>query len=149
MMLGRELTAMYPPKAEQLDQVRLEVRNLRVGGIRGEVDIAVRRGEILGVTGQIGSGADEFMKSLAGILPVASGEVLLDGTLFVEPLQGHPQGPLDCIRMRLGKVFEGINVPDITMELFGFPILDHQERSAAIGAGIGDGLGDGAGDEEQ
>jgi len=79
MMLGRELTAMYPPRAQQLGDARLDVRGLRVGGIRDEVDLTVRRGEILGLTGQLGSGVDVLMQSLAGTRPVLGGQVLVDG----------------------------------------------------------------------
>jgi ribose transport system ATP-binding protein len=79
MMLGRELTAMYPPKAQRFGDERLEVRGLRVGGIRDEVDLTVRRGEILGLTGQLGSGVDVLMQSLAGIRTVLGGQVLVDG----------------------------------------------------------------------
>jgi len=70
---------MYPPKAQRFGDERLEVRGLRVGGIRDEVDLTVRRGEILGLTGQLGSGVDVLMQSLAGIRPVLGGQVLVDG----------------------------------------------------------------------
>ncbi len=79
MMLGRELSAMYPAKAGQLDEARLQVRDLRVAGIRDELTLTVRRGEILGLTGQLGSGTDALMESLAGIRPTTGGEVLIDG----------------------------------------------------------------------
>jgi ribose transport system ATP-binding protein len=83
MMLGRELSAMYPPKAGQLEEARLEIRDLRVAGIRDELSLTVRRGEILGLTGQLGSGTDALMECLAGIRPVVGGEVVVDGERVV------------------------------------------------------------------
>jgi ribose transport system ATP-binding protein len=79
MMLGRELSAMYPAKAGKLSEARMEMRDLRVAGIRDGLNLTVRRGEILGLTGQLGSGTDALMECLAGIRPIAGGQVVIDG----------------------------------------------------------------------
>jgi ABC-type sugar transport system ATPase subunit len=66
MMIGRELGDLYPHRAETLGEVVLETRGLKVAGLRGEVDLQLRRGEILGLTGQLGSGTTELMMAIAG-----------------------------------------------------------------------------------
>ncbi|MEV5010799.1 sugar ABC transporter ATP-binding protein [Streptomyces sp. NPDC055692] len=79
MMLGRELEAMFPDRHEVMAEPRLAINGLTAPGLRAPVDIKVRRGEILGITGQLGSGTDALMEALAGLRPVLSGEVTIDG----------------------------------------------------------------------
>ena len=74
-MIGRELGDLYPARASTMGEVALEVRGLLAPGFRAPVDLAVRRGEILGITGQLGSGASEVVEALASIRPVISGEI--------------------------------------------------------------------------
>jgi ribose transport system ATP-binding protein len=79
MMIGRELGDLYPQRAETMGEVVLETRDLKVAGMRGEVNLRLRRGEILGLTGQLGSGTTDIMKAIAGTGHVLSGAVDLDG----------------------------------------------------------------------
>ncbi len=67
LMVGRELTAVYPKRQVPLGAVALELRGLSNGsrGIR-QVSFAVRRGEILGVAGLIGSGRTELAETIFG-----------------------------------------------------------------------------------
>ncbi|MEV0570766.1 ATP-binding cassette domain-containing protein [Dactylosporangium sp. NPDC050588] len=60
LMSGRTLEATYPPLAPPQDTVALEARV-------GEVDIAVRRGEILGIGGLAGQGQREVFLRLFGV----------------------------------------------------------------------------------
>ncbi len=73
LMVGREIAAVFPKREVPIGEVALETRN--VNG----VSIAVRRGEILGLAGLVGSGRTEFAETLFGIRPCESGEILLDG----------------------------------------------------------------------
>ena len=47
-----------------------------------QIDLKVRKGEILGLTGLLGSGTSEFLQSVFGELPVFSGEVQVGGIPF-------------------------------------------------------------------
>ncbi|MFP5021765.1 ABC transporter ATP-binding protein [Pseudonocardia phyllosphaerae] len=49
-----------------------------------DVDLAVAEGEVLGLVGPNGSGKSTLLRALAGIRPVASGRVLLDGHPLAE-----------------------------------------------------------------
>jgi ribose transport system ATP-binding protein len=79
MMIGRELGDLYPDRADNLGEVVLAARDLMVAGTRGAVNLTLRRGEILGLTGQLGSGTTNIMEALAGTADVLGGTVELDG----------------------------------------------------------------------
>jgi len=57
----------------------LDIRNLSRSGHYENVNFSVRRGDILGVTGLIGSGRTELALSLFGLNKPDSGEIILDG----------------------------------------------------------------------
>ena len=77
-MVGRELQDFYPPKGHPGADVALEARGLTVPGRVHGVDLALRRGEVLGIAGLVGSGRTELAEGLVG-LRAASGEVRVDG----------------------------------------------------------------------
>jgi ribose transport system ATP-binding protein len=79
MMLGRELHTMFPPRAPLNGQPMLHVESLMVPGLAEPVSLEVRPGEIVGLTGQLGSGAGSVVRCLAGIQPPISGRAMLDG----------------------------------------------------------------------
>jgi len=80
MMVGREISAVFPKQAVELGAVRLEVRGLRsrAEGIR-DVTFDVRAGEILGVAGLIGAGRTEAARLLFGLSLKEAGEIRVDG----------------------------------------------------------------------
>lgn len=89
-MIGRELGHLYPPRSQSFGEPILETMGLKVPGIQGEINLAVRRGEILGLTGQLGSGASEILKAISGVADVLAGEVYLDGASV--DLRGRRRG---------------------------------------------------------
>ncbi|MGZ2410510.1 ribose transport system ATP-binding protein [Rhizobium ruizarguesonis] len=81
-MVGREITQLYPEKqalAERTDEVILSVRDLGDGSRFADVSFDLRKGEILGVGGLIGSGRTEIAEGICGLRPVTGGEVQLHG----------------------------------------------------------------------
>jgi ribose transport system ATP-binding protein len=80
MMVGRELSNLYPPKHEpDVDApVILEVEGLTAPGVRG-VSFALRQGEILGFAGLIGSGRTAVMEAIVGLSEKSGGTVRLRG----------------------------------------------------------------------
>ncbi|MCT4372418.1 sugar ABC transporter ATP-binding protein [Yangia mangrovi] len=85
-MVGREIGTLYPPKQAadtRTEEVIFEVRNLTETTRFKDVSFALRRGEILGIAGLIGSGRSEIVKGICRLEGDVSGEVLLDG----KPLQ--------------------------------------------------------------
>ena len=74
----RNITARRAKKPPS-DEVALEARGLGVEGAYRNVDFTLRRGEVLGVAGVIGSGREELTRTLFGFLPQTSGVLLIDG----------------------------------------------------------------------
>jgi ribose transport system ATP-binding protein len=79
MMVGREITDMYPAKSEKIGDVFFEVKNFTREGVFKDVSFQVRKGEILGFYGLVGAGRSEAMRSICAIDPHQSGELYLEG----------------------------------------------------------------------
>lgn len=77
MMLGRDLGTMFPARVAHHDELLLDVDGLLATGLSEPVSLSLHCGEIVGLTGQLGSGASAVVQSLAGMLPLQSGRVLL------------------------------------------------------------------------
>ncbi|MBB5220660.1 ribose transport system ATP-binding protein [Amaricoccus macauensis] len=77
-MVGREMRDLYPAKGPAPGEVVLEVSGLNVPGHAEDISFTLRRGEILGVAGLIGSGRTETFEGLCG-LRAATGEVRVKG----------------------------------------------------------------------
>ncbi len=78
LMVGRELSAVFPKREVKIGETVLEIRNLssRAAGIHN-INLSVRAGEILGLTGLVGAGRTELARVLFGLLPSDDGTVLL------------------------------------------------------------------------
>jgi rhamnose transport system ATP-binding protein len=80
LMVGRELTAVFPKREVPRGEVALEARGLgsSSAGV-SRVHFAVRKGEILGIAGLVGSGRTELARVLFGLEHADEGELLLRG----------------------------------------------------------------------
>lgn len=77
-MVGRELQDFYPPKGAPVDDMSLVVSGLTVPGRVHDVSFSLRRGEVLGIAGLVGSGRTELAEGIAG-LRRATGDIRIDG----------------------------------------------------------------------
>ena len=80
LMVGRELSAVFPKRTVELGEVVLELRRLgcSASGIN-DVNLSVRAGEIVGLAGLVGAGRTELARTIFGLTPADAGEVLLRG----------------------------------------------------------------------
>jgi ABC-type sugar transport system ATPase subunit len=78
-MVGRELSDLYPPKAEGLSGELLRVQGLSRRGSFEDVSFALRQGEILGFSGLVGSGRTELMRAIFGVDAPDAGWVAMAG----------------------------------------------------------------------
>lgn len=80
LMVGRELSTLYPSKHEPNvdEEVVLSVEGLTTGYVK-DASFELRRGEVLGFSGLIGSGRTELMEAVAGLKPRLSGAVQIRG----------------------------------------------------------------------
>ena len=81
LMVGRELNNVFPPKDNiPFDDVVLEVQGL-TGMYRNLKDVSfeLRRGEILGIAGLVGSGRTATLEGIFGLLTLKSGKIIKNG----------------------------------------------------------------------
>jgi rhamnose transport system ATP-binding protein len=80
LMVGRELSAVFPKRAVARGAIVLEARGLccSASGVR-DASLQVHAGEILGLAGLVGSGRTELARVLFGLTPADGGELLLRG----------------------------------------------------------------------
>ncbi|HEY0285872.1 MAG TPA: sugar ABC transporter ATP-binding protein [Pseudomonas sp.] len=100
LMVNREVGDMYPRAQTSPAQPVLQIKGLGAGRSYHGIDLTVRRGEVVGLTGLVGSGAKDLLKSLFGLLKPDRGEMLLNG----EPL--HLNSPRDAVRLGIALVPE-------------------------------------------
>ena len=82
MMLGRRLEQMFPARAGELGEVLLAVDDCLCPGLKTPISFALRKGEIMGLAGQVGSGANAILRVLAGLAPLYRGSITLNGRPF-------------------------------------------------------------------
>jgi ABC-type sugar transport system ATPase subunit len=134
LMVGRELAAFFPKRSVPLGETALEVRNLSntAAGLN-RISVSVRRGEILGLSGLVGSGRTELAETLFGLRPASSGEIRLHGEPF------HIASPADAIRCGIGYVPEDRRQHGVVMEMSIAANTNLANLSAVSRAGLIDG----------
>lgn len=80
MMVGRELTTLFPEPRESPGDVLLEARGLssRAEGVH-DVNLIIRAGEIVGLAGLVGAGRTELARVLFGLSPADGGKIRFRG----------------------------------------------------------------------
>ena len=79
MMLGRSLGDMYPKWDSKAGEPMLTMKHLRVPPIVQDFNLVAERGMVICLAGQLGSGAIEVLRALAGLVADATGEVMVMG----------------------------------------------------------------------
>lgn len=125
-MVGRSVERLFPDVPAPLNDapVALAVRNLTApDGSFKDLSFEVRAGEILGFAGISGAGRTEAMRAVAGVDPIASGEVAIAGKTV------KLRSPIDAIRERLVMVPDdrkalGVVLPHSIWENIAYSNLD-------------------------
>lgn len=79
MMVGREVSEMYPKIPCPIGAVKLEVKGLCLGKKFQDVCFDVKKGEILGIAGLVGAGRTEVIETIFGISKKTAGQIFIDG----------------------------------------------------------------------
>lgn len=135
MMVGRELDEKYPSRNVEIGETIFTAENLCGDKFDG-ISFDVRRGEILGVFGLVGSGRTETMRAIFGADGLADGKITLKGKEL------HIKSPIDAIKegivlisenrkeeglVLIHDVVENATLP--TLPSFKKPLLlDHKRR---------------------
>jgi ribose transport system ATP-binding protein len=78
-MVGRKIENEFPERITQSKEVLLEVKDLVIQGSQNKINFNLRRSEILGIAGIVGSGRSEIIRAIFGADKKVSGNVFIDG----------------------------------------------------------------------
>lgn len=101
MMVGRDVSQVYVRTKNDYEGIVLQTENLcdHKGRVKN-VNINVRKGEIVGIAGLVGAGRTETAELLYGISPVKSGKIILEGE------EVHIKSPQNATKLGIGLVSE-------------------------------------------
>lgn len=93
-MVGRPVEQFFTREPAEIGDIVLEVRDLKLKPASPAVSFHLRKGEILGLAGMVGSGRTEVIRAVAGVDRYSSGEVILNGekTVFKNPGESIDKG---------------------------------------------------------
>jgi len=90
-MIGRPLAGAHIAAREVAGEVALQVSSLRLRRDRAPIDLAVRAGEVVAITGPLGAGKSRLLLTLFGAVPIVDGDIRLDGRPW------RPRNPAEAI----------------------------------------------------
>jgi ABC-type sugar transport system ATPase subunit len=101
LMVGRSISSFFPDPlpGTEVGEPRLELRGAGNGYV-DNIDLTLRAGEVVGISGLQGSGRTELLEAVFGVTPLTRGELLLDG----RPVR--PTSPRAAIRAGLAMITE-------------------------------------------
>ena len=141
LMVGRSLKDYHTRNEATLGDIRLEICNVRTRRYpESEVSFAIRRGEILGLAGLVGSGRTELAQALFGVDKPIAGTVRIDGHpltirsprdaidagMFLAPEDRRTAGLIPHMSVR-----ENITLPDLPSYACSLIIQRNQESATA------------------
>jgi ribose transport system ATP-binding protein len=100
MMVGRDLKDHFPKQRVPVGEEVLRVEGLRRDGVLHEISFALRRGEVVGLAGLMGSGRTELARAIFGADPIHGGR------LFVRGQEKKISSPRVAIDLGLGFLTE-------------------------------------------
>ncbi|MCX6027634.1 MAG: sugar ABC transporter ATP-binding protein [Chloroflexi bacterium] len=127
MMIGRTLSETFPPRGKQVGEEILRVEGLRCGDKLTRASLSVRRGEIVGIAGLVGSGRTELAQAIFGARRIDGGEVRIRGQKV------SFDSPRDGLHHKLGFLTEDRNLEGLVMGLSvrenaALPSLDRRQH---------------------
>ncbi|PQV55905.1 ribose transport system ATP-binding protein [Defluviimonas denitrificans] len=143
-MVGRDLTDIFPPRRTEFGCVALELHDFAVPPLVEGISLSLRRGEVLGISGLVGSGRTELAEGLVGLRP-HGGSVSRSGAPIrirsVTDAAKHGIGYLTEDRKERGLLLEkslrvNLTLPDLPR--FGAPLLSRAKEEAALTQAIAD-----------
>jgi len=109
LMIGRKLSTMFPPRTVEIGEEILRVEELEGEAFR-RISFSVRRGEVLGISGLVGSGRSEIVRAIFGADRKKSGKVYLNGK------EVTIRSPKDAVRLGIGLIPENRKEQGLVLE---------------------------------
>lgn len=122
LMVGRKITNKFPKEKVEIGEEILRVENLNRKGILYDINLSLRRGEILGIGGLVGAGRTEVVKAIFGADKKDSGTITLFGR------QVSINQPIDAICLGIGLAPENRKVEGLNL---GMTIKDNVIMASA------------------
>jgi len=116
LMVGRELTEIFPKDFAEIGEVILSVQNLTRKGLVENVSFEVRRGEIFGIAGLMGAGRTSVIEGIFGVQKIDSGQITIKGK------PAHINSPADAIHQGMALLTEDRKLTGIMSSL---PVRDN------------------------
>lgn len=118
-MVGREMTNRFPPRESQIGEEILRVEGLTSvdGNSFKDVSFTLRKGEVLGVGGLVGSQRTEVMESIFGLRRLKSGKVFINGK------EVNMKSPIEAKKNKIALLTEERRATGI------FPVLSVMENT--------------------
>jgi rhamnose transport system ATP-binding protein len=82
LMVGRSLDALFPKEEAEIGDVVLDARGLGRRGVFSDISFQLRKGEIVGLAGFVGSGRTEVARAIFGIDSLDQGQLTIEGRPF-------------------------------------------------------------------
>lgn len=92
MMVGRELRDLFPSKTSPEQNVSMVVEGVSVPNLLRNINFQVKKGEILGIAGLMGSGRTELSRALFGLYENMNGTVKVNGRRVTSPKSAIDSG---------------------------------------------------------
>ena len=99
-MVGRELNQIYPQKATPQDEAVLNVKDLSIEGVLNNINFKLKKGEVLGFAGLVGSGRTETAEAIMGLRKKKS------GTLEINNQAVDINSPVEAVDKKLAYLSE-------------------------------------------
>ncbi|MCM3006065.1 sugar ABC transporter ATP-binding protein [Priestia koreensis] len=99
-MVGRELTDRFPERTSTPSEVVLEVKGLTKKETFNNISFSVRSGEIVGVSGLMGAGRTEIMRTIFGLDSLDGGEIFINGQ------KATIKNPHQAVKLGIGFITE-------------------------------------------
>lgn len=109
-MVGRKITQVFPAKNPQIKEEILRVESLGKAGYFKDISFSLRKGEIVGLTGLVGSGRTEVAQALFGILPFDEGDVYSNGQRI------KPANPKEAMNLGIGYLAEDRQLQGLVLD---------------------------------
>lgn len=113
MMVGRALSDYFPPRRPLREDapIVLEASNISVGHRIKDASFVLRAGEIVGLSGMVGSGRTELAMAVFGGIAMSSGTVRIEGKTF------DRTSPAQSIRSGVGLLSENRKSEGLMMQM--------------------------------
>ncbi|MBD3287948.1 ATP-binding cassette domain-containing protein [candidate division KSB1 bacterium] len=110
-MVDRELTEQFPKRRIERGEEVLRVENLKIDDKLSNINFSLHRGEVLGISGLLGSGRTELARAIFGADKIDSGKI------YVKGVQQNIKSPRNSINLGIGLLTEDRKSQGLILDL--------------------------------